>query len=131
MSDNTIPPEANPVPPEPDPLDGLIERMKIDASAAFHEDVLQAAAALKKSDPVRYTQLTRDLKQLKSEHPKSGFTFDLFNTQLKRIARADSALMSGELDVSTLLVQLSLRARLYFMDTATENIYADIEVEVD
>jgi hypothetical protein len=131
MSDGTIPLEANLSPLESDPLDGLIERMKIDATVVFHENVLQAAAALKKTDPVRYAQLLRDLKQFKSEHPKSGFTFDLFHAQLKRIAQVESALMPGELDISTLLVQLSLRARQHFMDTVTENIYADIEIEVD
>jgi hypothetical protein len=131
MSDNTLPPEADPLSSEPDPLYGLIERMKIDGSAIFHEDVLQAAAVLKKTDLVRYAQLTRDLKHFKSEHPKSGFSFDLFNGQLKKIARAESALMVGEPDVPTLLVQLSLRARQHFMDAGTENIFADIEVDVD
>jgi hypothetical protein len=131
MSDTPAPPEADQLPPEPDPLDGLIERMKIDGTVVFHENVLRAAAALKKTDPVRFAQLLRDLKVFKSEYPKSGFSFDLFNAQLKRIAQVESALMLGELDISTLLVQLSRRARQHFMDAATEDVYADIEVDVD
>jgi hypothetical protein len=133
VSDNTVPPEANPLPPEPGPLDGLIDRVKAtgDVKLFYSEEVIRAAYALRKTDPGRYAELTRDLKAFKHENPRSGFTFEVFNFHLKKLAQVESALMIGEPDASTLLVQLSLRARQHFMEASTENIYADIEVDVD
>jgi hypothetical protein len=133
MSDNTAPPEAESQPPPLDPLDSLVDRAKAtgDVKLFYSEDVIKAAYALRKTEPGRFAELIRDLKAFKHENPRSGFTFEVFNLHLKKLAQIESALMIGEPDTSTLLVQLSLRARQHFMDTVTENIYADIEVDVD
>jgi hypothetical protein len=128
---SAAPPDAEELSPEPSSLDNLIERMKADATVIYSEPVIRAIATLKKDTPVEYARLLRDLKTFKSEHPKSGFTFDLFNAELKRITRAESALILDEPDTSTLLVQLSSRARQHFIAADTEDIYADIEIIKD
>jgi hypothetical protein len=130
--DDANPPGAEEVPPEPDPLDGLIDRMKIDVTAVFADDVIKAAADLKRTDPARYALLIRDLKTFKHEYPKSGFTFELFNAQIKRVERLESLLMpgGGQPDVATMLVELSLRdGTPHFLNCDTGDAYADIKIE--
>jgi hypothetical protein len=132
MSDDANPPGAEEVPPEPDPLDGLIERMKIDVTAAFAPDVIKAAADLKRTDPARYALLIRDLKTFKHEHPRAGFTFELFNALIKKVERLESVFIpgGGQPDVATMLVELSLRdGTPHFLDRDTGDAYADIKSE--
>lgn len=129
MSDD---PDMQDMPPPVDPLDGLIERMKVDVTAVYAEDVIKAAANIKVSDPGRFALLTHDLKVFKSEYAKSGFTFELFNAQIKKLERLQSGPMPGgdAPDIATLLVELSARDdTLHFLDRDTGDAYADIEIE--
>jgi hypothetical protein len=121
-------------PPGPDPLDGLIERMKIDVTAVFAPDVIKAAADLKRTDPARYALLLRDLKTFKHEHPNSGFTLGLFNAEIKKVERLESSFIpgGGQPDVATVLVELSLRDDTpHYLNCDTGDAYADIEIEDD
>jgi hypothetical protein len=142
MSDDAIPLDAEerlseaedlpPPPPEPDLLEGLIGHMAADPAYIFQPDVFRAVVEAKKNNPIKFMSIIRDLKQFRSDHPKSGVTFDLFNSQLKKVLQTESALVPvGEPDIATLLVELSLRAKQHFLDIGTEDIYADIETEAD
>jgi hypothetical protein len=128
------PPDAEEPPPESDPLEGLIERMKVSPGAIFEETVIKAIAALKSTNPVQYSLLIRDLKQFKHDYPKSGFTFELLNAQIKKHERLESALLpgGGAPDIATMLVELSDREDTpHFLSKDTSDAFADIKVEDD
>jgi hypothetical protein len=133
--------EAQPPPDLIGELIELLESIKADSTTVsasdvlqkiFALDVLRAIADLKRSSPLNYALLLRELKVFKHEHPQSGFTFEQFNDQIKQLERLDSVLMpdSGPPDIATMLVELSLRdGTLHFLDADTEDAYADIKID--
>jgi hypothetical protein len=70
------------VPPEqPDPLQDLIERVKVDGRAVFETPVLEALCQLEDSDPGRYTQLHWDLQ-------RAGVMMDLLRKAMQKVRAA-------------------------------------------
>jgi hypothetical protein len=122
--------DAQAVPPGP--LEGLIERVRLDVKGAYATDVIQAAAEIRQKDPGRFIELLRDLKQFKAENPKCGFSATVFNKLVDRAVRVNSALAGDQqTDIASLLVEMSLSAKLHFLVGDNYDVYADIEVELD
>jgi hypothetical protein len=110
-----------------DPLAGLIERLKLDVKAGFTDDVIEAAAILKRSDAGKFVELLRDLKAFKRENPGSGFSLTVFNKQVDRKLAEASAIIADPPDIATRLVELSLAAT-HFMCLENDGVFADFIV---
>jgi hypothetical protein len=110
-----------------DPLTGLTERLKLDVKAGFTDDVIEAAAILKRSDAGKFVELLRDLKSFKRANPGSGFSLTVFNKQIDRKLAETSAIIADQVDTATRLVELSLAAT-YFLNPDDDATFADFIV---
>jgi hypothetical protein len=122
---DTESPQAGPLPLGS--LDNLIDRVKADVKAAYTDDVIEAMAKLKQTDPGRFVELLRDLKAFKRDNPKSGFSLTVFNQRIDKVISAASALIADPTDTATRLVELSLAAD-HFLSPDNDETYADFTV---
>jgi hypothetical protein len=105
------------------PLENLLERVKLDVTMAYKENVIAALVGLRQSEPGEYVKLYHQLRKANPE-----FRAKEFNKAIDAQEAKSSLLIGAPADTATLLVGLSNQAT-YFTDPEGEAVFAEFLVE--
>jgi hypothetical protein len=107
----------------PDPLEGLIDRLRLDVTVVYAKKVIAALAELKRDDPGAYVALCARFKKTNPD-----FSAAVFHPLIAAEVAANSPLIADPADTATLLVRLAESAS-YFIAEGTDEVYAEFEFD--